>query len=1078
MLPGSITAPASAVDATDRVVVSGWHVFNNKGKIVESYEPFFSRGWDFQLEQEAAKGTYLSLFYDPRGQLIRTVNPNGTEQRIIFGAPIDPLQLDIAVSDYDAVPAGFWPSPWESYTYDANDLAAVTQAPDGTSLASRAPLNHHFTPAHVVLDSLGRICCTVACNGSDPSKDWLITRPAYDIRGNLLQLIDPLGRTAFRYCYDLLDRPIAIDSIDAGRRTSVLDALDCLIEYRDSKGSLVQRIYDTLNRPKELWARDDFNGAFTLRERIEYGDEGDRQIARRHNTLGRPTKHFDEAGLLEMSDYDFKGNLLEKNRLSIRDDRLPDWKADWRIPSSAGGPNPQEALETTAYRVSSRYDALNRPLEMSYPQDLDGERKRLTPYYNRAGALEALDLEGDIYVRRISYNAKGQRILVAYGNGMMTRYAYDEATYRLARLRTENFHSPVAEPPTFRPNGGVLQDYSYEYDLIGNIIRIDDRTARCGTGTDPDRLRRVFAYDPIYRLLSATGRACKNIATPRGFGDDPRCGFYAGGSATTTQTNAPDLTEAYTENFSYDPAGNMLRLHYSAGSGQWTRRFGMSGFTPRQWNDRLDTAPAGPGGFGNEGNRLTNVGGENQVRNYDFDANGNLSGQNTAQHYIWDHANRMVGYVVQANAASPPSLTARYLYGADGVRVKKWVSTQGGGKITTTTYIDGVFERHHLNTASEDKANDNLHVLNRKSRVAIVRVGAPLSPSDASPQVGYHLGDHLDSTHVVVGGADSGESSFINREEYFPYGETSFGSFGRKRYRYSGQERDEESGLYYYGARYLAPWLARWVSCDPAWTVDSLDLYLSLKLSPLVFYNSQGSATRPAPEIIGEIKGLKGQLSEAEQKSKELGEQLTRAETDTIKIQQAQQAGTMDREMLEGVELRNETETNTLRAQLEQARQAETQVATNLDQAQLELETDYPEAAWELKLAESADAEQIEVCEMRSMSSTKLYKNKTNKSQTNKSKMMTMMVAERAYFLCCRQNCPNAGKRNPQGQPNGHRSANLRSDRLDYLWRSYRFSGRRSELGVRYQTTKTKCTSPNSKGPDISESFKPEGASK
>jgi RHS repeat-associated protein len=59
---------------------------------------------------------------------------------------------------------------------------------------------------------------------------------------------------------------------------------------------------------------------------------------------------------------------------------------------------------------------------------------------------------------------------------------------------------------------------------------------------------------------------------------------------------------------------------------------------------------------------------------------------------------------------------------------------------------------------------------------------------------------------------------FVNREEYSPYGETSFGSYARKRYRYTGKERDEESGLSYHGARYYAPWLGRWTSRDPAAT--------------------------------------------------------------------------------------------------------------------------------------------------------------------------------------------------------------------------------------------------------------------
>ncbi len=54
-----------------------------------------------------------------------------------------------------------------------------------------------------------------------------------------------------------------------------------------------------------------------------------------------------------------------------------------------------------------------------------------------------------------------------------------------------------------------------------------------------------------------------------------------------------------------------------------------------------------------------------------------------------------------------------------------------------------------------------------------------------------------------------------------PFGTTSYRS-GRsltetslKRYKYVGKEQDEETGLYYYGARYYAAWLCRFVSVDP-----------------------------------------------------------------------------------------------------------------------------------------------------------------------------------------------------------------------------------------------------------------------
>jgi RHS repeat-associated protein len=814
------------------VVVSGWQVFDNKGRVIEKYEPFFSQGFDY--EPEAIRGQHATLFYDPRGNVIRTLNPDGSQQRVILGRSPNPLDLVLDGDDLESldVPDSFEPTPWETYTYDANDLAPLCLK-DGTSLASRAPVAHHFTPSSGLIDALGRSLCQVQRNGSDPAKDWFVTRTDYDLRGNALKIIDAHDRAAFQHSYDLLNRPLRVDSIDAGLRTSVLDAQGNLIEYRDSKGSLVRRTYDPLNRPKELWARNDTAGRFTLRERIRYGDEGDRAVARQSNTLGKPVQHYDEAGLLEMPEYDFKGNLLEKSRRTIRDDVLASvWQAEWEIP------NADDVLEVTAYQTSSRYDALNRPTEVTYPQDVAGQRQQLIPRYNRSGALEAVALGDADYVQRIAYNAKGQRVLIAYGNGVMTRHTYDEQTFRLARLLTEGFtrsEDVAANTQTWRGSGPVLQDFSYSYDLAGNITAIDERVTDCGvlnSAEGRDRLLRNFSYDPIYRLLSATGRASNTIGVPRPTSDDPWGGFYAGGAATATQTNAPELTEGYTETFRYDPAGNMLELSCQAASGNWKRRFGMDDLANNRWMAATN-------------NRLTSLESGGDTQNYQFDANGNLIQQNSEKYHAWDHADRMIGYRVQAGSNSPASIEARYLYGADGMRVKKWVRNQQS-QVNTTVYVDGAFEHHRQGGGANDGAENNtLHVMDNQSRIALVRVGAALDARDVSPLVQYHLGDHLGSSHVMVGGGDAAGNSLINREEYFPYGETSFGSFGRKRYRYSGKERDEESGLYYYGARYYASYLNRWISCDPLGANDQKNLFLFIKCNPILFLDPTGKETKP-----------------------------------------------------------------------------------------------------------------------------------------------------------------------------------------------------------------------------------------
>src|SRR5262249_47970118 len=163
-------------------------------------------------------------------------------------------------------------------------------------------------------------------NGPDPATDWYTTHSTYDIRGNLLTVTDALGRVTLRHVYDLANRSLRIDSLDAGTRRSVLDAAGNVIEGRDSKGALVLHAYDVRNRPIRLWARDGAGQTLTLRERLVYGDSPDAGLttaqAQAANLLGRSYQHYDEAGRLTIAAYDFKGNVLEKARQVIRDDQI------------------------------------------------------------------------------------------------------------------------------------------------------------------------------------------------------------------------------------------------------------------------------------------------------------------------------------------------------------------------------------------------------------------------------------------------------------------------------------------------------------------------------------------------------------------------------------------------------------------------------------------------------------------------------------------------------------------------------------------------------------------------------------
>jgi len=94
----------------------------------------------------------------------------------------------------------------------------------------------------------------------------------------------------------------------------------------------------------------------------------------------------------------------------------------------------------------------------------------------------------------------------------------------------------------------------------------------------------------------------------------------------------------------------------------------------------------------------------------------------------------------------------------------------------------------------------------------------------------------------------------ISYEEYQPYGTTAYRAtdsqteVSAKRYRYTGKEKDEETGLYYHGARYYAYWLGRWTAADPIGLGDGVNRFAYVSGNP-VRLNDPGGTLGRAPEV-------------------------------------------------------------------------------------------------------------------------------------------------------------------------------------------------------------------------------------
>jgi RHS repeat-associated protein len=106
----------------------------------------------------------------------------------------------------------------------------------------------------------------------------------------------------------------------------------------------------------------------------------------------------------------------------------------------------------------------------------------------------------------------------------------------------------------------------------------------------------------------------------------------------------------------------------------------------------------------------------------------------------------------------------------------------------------------------------------------------------------YYHPDHLGNSSFIT----DAKGEVYQHLEYFPFGETFIDEHGNQQrtpYLYNGKELDDETGLYYYGARYYDPRTSVWENVDPSWgTPDQIDKspYAYVQNNPVVFVDPDG----------------------------------------------------------------------------------------------------------------------------------------------------------------------------------------------------------------------------------------------
>jgi len=837
-----IKAQAEPGPLGPRWVGTGTKIYNNKGKAVRQYEPFFSLSHHFGIEQHGVSST---LFYDPAGRVAATLHPNHAWEKVVF-------------------------DPWQQTTYDANDTVRnadgstdpkadedvrgfFSRLPDADYLPTwyeqriALPANdperdaagkaavHRQTPAVAHLDTLGRTFLTMAHNrfernGSFVEEQYPI-RIGLDIEGNqrevrdaIVQNDDRLGRIVTLYDYDMLGRRIHQANMEAGERWTLNDVTGKPIRTWDSRGFTRRITHDELRRTTGLFITE--NSVERLAERTVYGEgQGDM-----NNHRTRIFEVFDGAGVVTNEAYDFKGNLLHGRR-----ELLPDYKGqvDWQQ-----NPAPGDGTFTS----SATFDALNRPTATTAP-----DQSVYRPTYNEANLLNKVDVSlrgaatATPFVINIDHDAKGQRTLVQYANGAATAYEYDDQTFRLIHLKTTRPPGQNGLASQIFENAATVQDLRYTYDPAGNITRIED-AALLTVFHNGQQVEPVshYTYDAVYRLVEAQGR--EHIgqtilafdAPGDSFRDHPFAGLNANPNDLQTLRN-------YTEQYEYDAVGNFARLIHQAGSSAtWARAYAY---------DEASLVEATK-----QSNRLSSTAVGQTIEAYTHDAHGNMTAMPHLTLMQWSPKDELRASSRQAAGDGTLEMTY-YVYDAAGQRIRKVTERQTGARKDERIYL-GSFELYRAyngNGSTVTLERETLHVMDGKRRIAMVETrtienGASINAP--APVQRCQFDNHLGSASLEL----DENGGLISYEEYHPYGTTSYEVMSStdvslKRYRYTGKERDEETGLAYHRARYYAPWLSRWASCDPAEHVDGPNLYVYGRSQPLGHVDFDGTQSTPADKL-------------------------------------------------------------------------------------------------------------------------------------------------------------------------------------------------------------------------------------
>lgn len=835
---GVITTASKGSGASDRnvMIVSGRNVYDAFGRVAKAYYP--------TTEETGSKTSFNTAFDN--------VTPTVTVYDVLDRA------LSVTLPDNSETVT--------EYTVDNGLKALVTKVTDALGNSQSTYTN-----------GSGKTVKTVQHSG--PNGD-ITTSFEYDGIQRLVKVTDTEGNVTTSV-YDMGDRRTEVIHPASGKTSFTYDALGNVLTKQTAnlagKGQMVTYEYDyhrltAINYPEHP------------ENNVKY-HYGDRNAS--YNRIGRLVLREDGTGAIEYF-YGKMGEVIKTRRTLIV---------------------PNQAIAT--YVTQWTYDSHNRLMEMIYPDE-----EKVTYSYNLGGLLEKVRGEktyGYDYVNKLGYDKFEQRTYLKYCNGAETFYTYDDRR-RLSNLSVNSGGKAImdnsytydavsnvlsvangASVPESGKAGGQMA-HSYTYD---GLYRLASATGTY-TGADSKSASYTLAmgYDNMHRITSKSQHLTQDNVQ---FSGTLNVGYdlaYTYGSeegkkfqlATVNDVNYrteenPDSI-AKVENshaYEYDANGNLIYVN--------TGRLKSDGDAGVKNSERKL--------IWDEENRLLASDDNGFVTNYWYDANGErtvkTSGEsdqvyvngvfsggftNTAKFSLYvspylvaNQGGRYTKHIYIGSQRIVSKIGDFDSYGSDPRRIEyAGANTDGISVDYKRKYSEqqltikenyAIFDVPYNGTDNNDYADGDGFCCNDGSpegaqKRAMAAKGNFQDPDAYEKLQFYYHPDHLGSSSYIT----NLDGEVVQHIEYVPFGEVFFeerNNVWNTPYLFNAKEFDEETGLYYYGARYYDPRLSLWISVDPkAEEFANVSSYNYVLNNPIKHIDKEGEF----PLLSNVIGGLVGAATE------------------------------------------------------------------------------------------------------------------------------------------------------------------------------------------------------------------------